>query len=395
MKGKVNLFMVLAVLSPLATGARGLADIMTALENRECFESEASFSVSLPQSDNDVTYNIAMKSIKVDGDPLSPCDYLIDWSLDTPSGTVSGFSAYYDGHHYRYRDNRLQEYHVEWDSIPFLHNGNNEGVHRLAQFVDLLPSEIARQLRAMHDDSRYTLTIADGNNSVDGIQALKLESVMTVDGVVAMERDYFFDAKSLMPLRIDTESNPGSITEQTIYVKYTYPDNPSCAPINEAALMADYPEVFEKYRESNFRIENLASTPMPGFSLPTTTGERYTYHRGDAFRAPTLIVILDPTTGFNREIVDAVRGAAGQLPYDADIIYAFASNNVDMIEEVVPAILPGEHLLMSAKSLARDCGAASLPVMIAVDRSGVVRNVMLGFNNDMENVVLQNMALLR
>ena len=159
--------------------------------------------------------------------------------------------------------------------------------------------------------------------------------------------------------------------------------------------MAAYPEVFEKYRESNFRIENLAATPMPPFSLPTTTGERYTYHRGDPFRAPTLIVILDPATGFNRQIVEAVRGAADRLPYNADVIYAFASSNVDAIEEVVPRIRPGEHLLMSAKSLARDCGAASLPVMIAVDRSGIVKNVMLGFNNDMENVVLQNMGLLK
>lgn len=394
MKGKVNLFMVLAVLSPLAASARGLADIVEALESRECFDSDVMFSVSLPQSDKDVVYNIDLRSLRAEGDKLSTCDYLIDWTLDTPSGAVKGFSAYYDGHHYRYRDNRLQEYHVEWDSIPFSQAGGRGAVHRLAQFADLLPAGIAEQLRAMERDSCYRYTITAGQ-SVDGIPALKLETVMTVDGVTAVERDYFFDAGSLMPLRIDTESNPGSITEQSIYVRYSYPAEPVCTPINEEALMAAYPEVFEKYRESNFRIENLAATPMPPFSLPTTTGERYTYHRGDPFRTPTLIVILDPSTGFNRQLVEAVRGAADQLPYNADVIYAFASNNVDAIEEVVPEIRPGEHLLMSAKSLARDCGAASLPVMIAVDRSGIVKNVMLGFNNDMENVVLQNMGLLK
>lgn len=394
MKGKVNLFMVLAVSSPLALNARGLADIVEALENKECYGASAAFGVSLPQSDKDVVYELRLRSQKAEGDRLSDCDYVIDWSLDTPSGPVSGFSAYYDGHHYRYRDNRLQEYHMDWDSIPFTGMGADRGVHRLAQFVDLLPSDIASQLKRMETDSCYTYRLTEPC-TLDGVPAVKLETEMKAGGVTAVERDYYFDARTLMPLRIDTESNPGSITEQSMYVRYSYPDSADCAPINEKALMAAYPEVFEKYRESNFRIENLTLLPMPAFSLPTTTGERYTYHRGDPMRTPTMVVILDPSAGFSGEIVESVRRAADNLPYEADVVFAFASTNTDLIESIVPSVRRGEHLLMNARSLARDCGAASLPVIIAVDRSGVVKNVMLGFNKDMENVVLQNMALLK
>ena len=108
-----------------------------------------------------------------------------------------------------------------------------------------------------------------------------------------------------------------------------------------------------------------------------------------------MVVILDPSAGFSGEIVESVRRAADNLPYEADVVFAFVSTNTDLIESIVPSVRRGEHLLMNARSLARDCGAASLPVIIAVDRSGVVKNVMLGFNKDMENIVLQNMALLK
>ena len=49
---------------------------------------------------------------------------------------------------------------------------------------------------------------------------------------------------------------------------------------------------------------------------------------------------------------------------------------------------------MNGKSLARDCGAASLPVVIMTDSSGKVKNVVLGFNNELGKVVLQTMALV-
>ena len=197
----------------------------------------------------------------------------------------------------------------------------------------------------------------------------------------------------MLPLRIDTESNPGQITEQTIFVSYTYPPKMNCPELSDAALTARYPEIFEKYRENNFHIENLAGTPMPTFTLPTTTGERYTHHRGEKFVAPTVIALLDPDSGFNTEIVKAIRGAADSLPKAVDVIWVFNSTNTDAIESVIPSIRPGEHLLMNGKSLTRDCGATSLPVIIMADSDGKVKNVNLGLNRDLGNIVLQTMAL--
>lgn len=384
--------MVLTALYPLGLSAQGIADIISRLESIGCYEADARFSVTLPQSESDVVYTVGLSSAPAPGDPLAPCSYLTDWSLETPTGHVEGFSAYFDGHHYRYRNERLQEYHMEWDSIPFRHTGRSAGVQGSAQFADLYPAFIARELKTMTGDSRYSISVAPPA-TFNGKKAIKVSTVFTVSEVVATEKDFFFDAETMLPLRIDTESNPGQITEQTIFVSYTYPERMNCPDLSDAALTARYPEIFEKYRENNFHIENLAGTPMPTFTLPTTTGERYTHHRGEKFAAPTVIAILDPVSGFNSEIVEAVRGAADSLPKAVDVIWVFNSTNTDAIEAVVPSVRPGEHLLMNGKSLARDCGVTSLPVVIMADSDGNVKNVNLGLNRELGNVVLQTMAL--
>lgn len=115
MKGIARLLMVLTASYPLGISAQGIADIVSKLESTGCYESQARFSVTLPQSENDVVYTISLASAPAPADPLAPCDYLTDWSLETPTGTVNGFSAYFNGHHYRYHNERLQEYHMEWD----------------------------------------------------------------------------------------------------------------------------------------------------------------------------------------------------------------------------------------------------------------------------------------
>lgn len=293
--------MVLAALCPLGLSAQGIADIVAALQKTGCYQSEARFSVSLPQSDKDVVYSIRLGSAPAPDDRLAPCSYLTDWTLDTPSGAVSGFSAYFDGHHYRFRNERLQEYHTEWDSIPFMKRGNSDGVQATAQFTDLYPAFIARELAAMESDPRYTLAVKP-DVTFDGGKAVEVEATMRVNDVTAMEKTFLFDSKTFLPLRIDTESNPGQITEQSMLVTYVYPAKMQCPDVTEEALTAAYPEVFEKYRENNFRIENLAGTQLPTFSLPTTTGERYTYHRGDRFAYPTVIALLDPSASSIRRL---------------------------------------------------------------------------------------------
>lgn len=390
--------MVFTAINPLGGFAQGIADIAASLAKSPAVTADARFNVTLPQNDTDVTYDVSFTALPTeDSDRLSPCDYLIEWSLPTPSGRSEGFSAYYDGHHYRYRDQRLQEYHTEWDSVPFIFSGSRGGVQAQAQFVDLLPHYLGREILASLGDSTYVYD-QPVETTFDGHKVTRIKMRRVIAGETASERTYYFDPATSLPLRIDTESNPGSITEQSILVDYNY-DSPravAIGPITEAALIERYPEVFEKYRQSNFRIENLPGTTLPTFSLPTSTGSRFTHQRGEGLTSPAVIVFIDPAKGFNAELIELIREAVGSLPYQAQVIWAFPSNSRDAIEDLVGESLPaGETAVTGASALARDCGVAAYPVVVMTDSDGVVKKVALGFNKDIGDVVLQNMALIK
>ena len=139
MKGTFRLLMVLTATFPLGLRAQGIADIARTLRDLPSYQAEATLSVTLPQTDTDVAYTLGLSSMSVPADTLAPASYLIDWSLPTPTGVSEGFTAYFDGNLYRYRDSRLQEYHTEWDSIPFRVTAPGGGVQRSAQFASLLP----------------------------------------------------------------------------------------------------------------------------------------------------------------------------------------------------------------------------------------------------------------
>lgn len=350
----------------------------------------------MPQLNDDVVYNISISQTPASGNPaLLPYDYLIYWELTGRENPVKGFSAYFNGHHYRFANERLQEYHTQWDSIPFMSINGSGGVQRQAQFANLLPAAIGNELRRMMSDNRYTLTIHT-DTVISGIPRTVVNSVMNIHGSVAMEGEYILSSETFMPVCMILENNPGALSEQTVTVKYSQVSTSAqCDPITEQTLMDKYPEVFEKFRESNFRIENLPGTRLPGFALPTSTGERYSRHTSDKFRTPTIIALMDATTGFSSELVKDVRSAISSLPYSADVIWAFVNNDIDSIEAIVPSILPGEHLLTSARSLMRDCGAASLPALIFVNTDGSVADVLLGYNNDVSEIVIQKMALIQ
>lgn len=392
------IFATLLCFSPLYGEASNtvIQSAIDSLTTPSCINVKVDFSVTMPQLNDDVVYRVGLMQTPPSGDiSLLPYDYIIDWELTGRETPVQGFSAYFNGHHYRYANERLQEYHMEWDSIPFRPASGNLGVQHQAQFANLLPAAIGAELKRMAADSRYKLT-AHADTMVNGTRRTVVDAVMTVNGTTAMEGEYVLDARSLMPVRMVLENNPGALSEQTVTVNYSdLTAEQGCAPISEHRLMKMYPEQFEKYRESNFRIENLPGTRMPGFALPTSTGERYSRHASDGFRAPTVIALLDATTGFASDMVQDIRSALAALPYEADVIWAFVNNNIDAIEAVVPSIAPGEHLLTSARSLVRDCGVASLPVLIMARPDGTVADVVLGYNKDMPTVVIQKMALIQ
>jgi len=376
------------------TSASEIADMLNRIEN---YSAKARFTVSMPQLAEDVVYNVNIAQKDSPEDPLGCDSYLLDWHLSSHDNDRSGFSAYFEGNHYRHSDERLQEYHLQWDSIPFmpgLIGSNAQGVHRTAQFYNMLPQAIAADLHRMLTDSAYTVTLHP-DTLVSGMHVVGINIRMVQDGITAMEAEYLFAPRTYLPLRIHFENNPGSISEQTVYMDYLTSDTNPIDSITEPWLIERYPDVFARFRESNFSIENLPGQRLPAFALPTTTGERYTRRSSDGFRSPTIVALLDATTGFTSDVVAALRQAVDRLPYDADLIMAFTDNVADRVEAIVARPRPGEHLLTSARPLVRDCGAASLPTIILVSPNGTVQNVILGYNNDLASDVIQKMALIK
>lgn len=394
--------MVIAAMCPPGLAARGITSaasspleqtVTAPLEALGNFAADVSYEVAMPMSTDDIIYEIRLGATANDADTLAGMNYLIDWTLPRTESDTKGFLAYFNGHHYNYRDHRLREYHWEWDSIPFI--TATGGVQRNGQFVDLLPRSIARELRRMEADTTFTITL-HADTLVGGRRVNVVDAVQTVRGFNGRNYRLVTDRATGLPLRISNEYNPTTISEQTVEVAYNYPTAASEAavPATEEELISLYPGEFEKFRENNYRIENLRSLPLPGFSLPTTTAERYTRAKGDSFKAPTLIAIIDPQTQSARQTVSDLRKAVAQMPRQVDLILAFTGSNTDLVEEIAGTPDIGETMLISAKSLARDCGTSVFPTVIVARQDGTVDNVILGFNNNLTQDVIQMMALL-
>ncbi len=372
-----------------------IEDLAASLTNESGYKSAVNYEVLLPTSEFPVVYNIRIASdAAADNDTLGMADYLIEWSLEKDGNRSEGFSSYFPGHHYRYRDQRLQEYHAEWDAIPFSPGGKtNVGVQNQAQFCDLLPQFVGRTLKSMQSDTTYEYTVHQ-DTVISREHVIAIDGTRSFRGIEALEFLYIFDKESLNPKRIEFISNPGQISEQLITA--VYDDNKSgdiSVARSEEALMSLYPEIFEKYRESSFRLENMPGRRLPSFTAPTTTGERYAHDKGGGFAVPTIIAVLDAEVGSTANTIKKLREAVDALPMQADLILAFVNNKIETIESLTGGIRPGEHLLMSARGLARDCGISSMPVILICDRNATVKDLMIGFNNDIDDFVIQKTAL--
>lgn len=356
----------------------------------------------MPQMLDDVIYRLSLAAIPAPADTLAPCSYLIDWRLDTESGhPSSGFAAYDAGHHYRYSSGRrMQEYHFDWDSIPFLPRlaGSSRAVavQTSARFSELLPQFIGTQLRAMAADPSYSL-ILHPDTTVAGVPGrVVIDMRRSVEGQegYAQEGEYVFDKATMMPVRITLENNPGAIAEQTVIATYLPDDDPMPPLPTEEMLAARYPEVFASWRESNYRIETLPGHQLPQFSLPSLDGDRFSRAQNDPMKAPSVIVIYDPDDTFTPATLGAVREAMDQLPVAAEAIFAALSTNPEHVGTLLPDRRPGEYRLYSARGLARDCGVAAPPALILVDRSGRVADVIVGYRADLASALTQRLSLL-
>lgn len=389
----------LAAVASIAFGsyaARNISlnDLASYLSGMQEYSSSATFEVLLPTSEFPVVYNIRMASSADEENNLAAADYLLEWTLSKDGNSSEGFSATLPGHHYRYRDHRLQEYHYNPDSIVFAPGGDlSKGVQNQAQFCDLLPQYLGQTFASMTSDSTYKY-IVHPDTVISGERLIAVEGVRSFQGVEALEFLYLLD-RDFLPFKSEFVSNPGQVGEQLITVTYDYSDDmPLSVAQSEEDLIERYPEVFEKYRESSFRLDNLPGRRLPAFTAPTTTGERYELAKDGHFAVPTVVAILNSEVSSAGETVKALRDAVDSMPMQADLIFAFVNNNHDAIESTVGELRPGEHLLMSARGLARDCGVTDTPVIIICDRSATVKDLMIGFNNDITDFVIQKTALI-
>lgn len=391
----ITLMLLLAMLPPLSVKAQGVQSIAEALERLGSYSCTVDYQVTMPAFSEPVVYSVNLtQQPSVPGDTLAACDYLVDWTLQRDTEPVTGWSAYHNGHHYRLLSNRLQEYHVDANPMAFgidnnyaIKGGTKSGVQSNAQFTDLLPAFIARSIRDNSIDSTYHFTL-HSDTIISGIHRTALYALQRYKGYDVRRWLLVLDRENGNPVRITIDNNPGSISEQSITAIYT-PRKYQHIDLTEAGLIARYPTDFEQYRQSTYRIENLAGTPLPSFSAKLTDGQRYTYTRKSRLPHPTVIVLLNRDQGDPATTSRLIRQGVDTLPGTIDVVWAFMD---EAHPDVTP--LPGELLLTGIRSLARDCGVHDTPVTILVDSSGMVRDVIIGFNNSLSSDVTQKASLL-
>lgn len=386
--------LLLAAAAPLGLQAESPGAIADRLSAATPYHATARYEVLLPQSEDPVAYEVALNADEPQRpDTLAPCNYLIDWAMETPSGPSRGFNAYFDGHHYRFRDKRLQEYHFDDSPTPFSARGTTAlGVQQQAQFASLLPAFIAARMREMESDTCYSYTVtADSAAST-----VTVEGVQRFRGCDGLEFRYVFDSATGLPKAMDFCHNPGQMSEQSVSVAFAGPDVATMdVPFSEPALMALYPEAFGRYRESDYTLANLPGRPLPEISAPTIDGDRFNYHSGQSLPSPAVIALLDADVDGCAETVSALRDAIDASPASAMLILAFVSNHADAVAAAIGATRPGETVLTGARGLARACGATATPVTIVCASDGTVQNVHSGRNKELTSVVMQEINIAK
>ncbi len=370
-------FRTLLFIASIAQGAAAatpsLDDIAAALENMAGYAATVNYAVTLPQADDDIVYTVTLQQ------PADPDSYLIDWTVDSPSGPVHGFTAWFEGHFYDFRNRRLREHHADWDAAA--PQGAREPQNS-AQFSSLLPSRMATQLRALAGPGfSYRLTPAAGN-------VLRLDAVRLSAGEPDAELSWTFDAATLRPREFAADYNPGAISAQQVMAVFT-DTVPSMGRLDEAALRLRYPDVFARCRESQFAIEQMRGASLPAFSLPLADGSgRLERQATQGFERPTLLVLFDPASTLAPRLAGEVREAVDRMPADVDVIWASTGKDRDAMAELLGPARRGETAVCAAAGLAADCGAATLPVTLACAPDGRIGSLIIGLNNQFATDVI-------
>lgn len=388
-------FLGLLVASQICVAsANDINDIAKRLSALDNFESQVKVLVTLPMSANDeVEYSLIVSSQKSSGDTLLPISYLIDWSLPVGGSVSHGFSAYSNGNFYRFRDNggRLQEYH--FDNTPDLFTGGVP-VQRSAQFFEATPFALGAEMSSIASDSTYIFKFT-ADTVYKGQPADIVQSRRHVNDIEVANCLYVFDSTTGAPIYIEKEMSPGSISEQTVAYSYSYPSdgNIKGVPTDEDSLIALYPEIFSLYREGNYGLSSLKGLSTPAFSLPTLQGDRYNHTRDEAFNSPVIMAFVDENISTTSDVISQVRNALNRIPANVDVFWIFLSNRRDDIEAAVGKVQPGETVLTSGRNIVKDFGVTETPTLIFIDRKGKVSDNEVGYNKNLDEIVINKVTV--
>lgn len=395
MGAKLSQLVLILFACPLSILAQGAEQLGASLLHTSEYSGKATFEALLPSAADPVIYEVELQS-EFSTDSLAPCSYYITWATQSPSGPLTGFSAYFDGHHYRFRNNKLQEYHFSENETAFLPGGEgtmDQGVQSRAQFADLLPQFLGAKMIEIATDSAYSYTFHP-DTLVNRKRSIVVDGVKMSRGYETQRFTYVFDKETLMPVLIDQVNSPGSISEQLVTVAYGQSEQEPFS-LSEQSLMERWPDAFERFRQNTFRVENLVGEAMPAFSCPMAySADRCTHHAGEPLGVPTVIVALDPSVGTTYETVQSVRRAVEQLPSRTEVYWTFRTNKEDEAVNAIDTIGPDERILLSANGLMRDAGITLFPTIIICSADGKVAEVICGYNNTIEEIVIQKMALM-
>lgn len=383
----VYTFAILATISFVSVSAKeisaenaDLQKIAIRLEQTTAAHVQVNYEVTLPSAAVPVCYIVDADYSPIDNDTLSICNYIIEWKMSRKQGDLTGFSAYFDGHHYRYRNSKLQEFHFTADPIPF----RNAAVQKNAQFIDLLPPVFAQHIQQISQDSTYQYTVKTTGKTTT------IEGVRRIKGFDAMKFSYKLDTGTCLPRETDIDYNPSSISEQNVHATFSYKESPQPLTFDENELYSRFPDEFLKFRTDNFQVDNMIGQLLPAFTALTPTRQRYAHDVSDGFVAPTVIVFLSPDISSTQSTIDAIRKAADNSPRQFNIIYAFNTRDAENAENaLVFSLKVNETALTHVENLIRKCGVTDFPTLLFCNTDGKIQDLQKSFNQNLDSIVIQ------
>ena len=385
------ILMSMTIVDVEAVTPRDVASNLTAMGT---FCGRATVEVQLPMSnDNEIKYSIDLLSIESENDSLSPVSYLIDWTLPTPMGVSHGFTSYFNGNLYRFRDGApLQEYHFDKNPDPFLVSA--VPVQKGVQFLDILPVYVGEEINNMLDDSTFTVrwwedTVFNGSK-VNVLKARRIVNDLEVGNWLIV-----LNPETDKPILVEKEMSPGSVGEQTVIVRYDECAFAKTLPLSEEQLVDLYPQEFSNFRQDSWKLERLVGKNLPGFSLPMSDGSRFSHSKGETLSSPSIFVFLEENLPSTPQFIEDLRQTVAALPFNVDIYWIFLSNRLDEIAETVGRTFPGEVVLTSGRNITKDFGVTVTPSTLLASRQGEVLEIIQGLNNDLQQIVIDKMTLTK